>query len=136
MLPGLRALLDHLGRHPNSAGGDLTQARRDHVLHRQRPLVALLRRRGAPPPRRQARLDVLVRDEEERGAGRGADYGGAHAGVDASEAAGGAEGRRGLEARLQRVEGVEGEVDGRAGQGAGEERGGGGGDGRGGHVGG
>ena len=59
-------------------------------------------------------LGGFVGDEEEGGRGRGAEEGGADAGVDAAEAAGGVEALGGLEARFERVEGVEGEVDGGA----------------------
>ena len=66
-----------------------------------------------------SRLEVgfagLVAHEEESGAGGGTDQRGADAGVDAAEAARGGEAGGGLEARFERVDGVEGEVDGRAG---------------------
>nr|POE72021.1 hypothetical protein CFP56_11897 [Quercus suber] len=65
------------------------------------------------------RLHALVADEEEGGAGRAADDRGADAGVDAAEAAGGEEAPRGLQARLERVEGEEGGVDEGAGEAAG-----------------
>ena len=61
----------------------------------------------------------FVRDKEEGGAGGGADQRGADAGVDAAEAAGGGEAGGGLEARFEGVDGVEGEVDCGAGEGAG-----------------
>lgn len=53
-------------------------------------------------------LDGVVGDEEEGGAGRGADDGGADTSVDAGEAARGGEAGGGLEAGFERVEGVEG----------------------------
>lgn len=59
-------------------------------------------------PRQQPPLCGVVGGEEERGARGGADDGAADAGVDAAEATGARKAGRGLEAGLQRVEGVEG----------------------------
>ena len=56
-------------------------------------------------------LDVLVGDEEESCAWGGPNDGGADAAVDAAEAACCGEASRGLETGLEGVEGVEGEVD-------------------------
>lgn len=63
----------------------------------------------------------LIAAEEEGGAGGGTDNGAADTAIDATEAARGKEAARGLQARLERVEGVEGEVDCRSSQTAGEE---------------
>jgi hypothetical protein len=59
-------------------------------------------------------LHGVVGDEEESCAGGGADNGAADAAIDAGEAARGREAGRGLEAGLEGVERVEGEVDGGA----------------------
>lgn len=65
--------------------------------------------RGAP--RGEEGFGVFVGDEEEGGAGGGADDSRANASVDAGETAGGAEAEGGLETGFEGVEGVEGEVD-------------------------
>lgn len=67
----------------------------------------------------ESALDAVIGDEEERGARRGADDGRADATVDATEAARGDEALAGLQARLERVEREEREVDSGAGNGSG-----------------
>ena len=59
-------------------------------------------------------LAGLVGYEEERSARGRADHGGTDAGVDTAEATGGIETAGGLQAGFQRVDRVEGEVDGGA----------------------
>ena len=66
----------------------------------------------------QVCLCGFVRDEEEGRPGRGPDHGGADARVDAAEAARGGEAGGGLQAGFEGVDGVEGEVDCGAGEGA------------------
>ncbi|OAA79838.1 hypothetical protein LEL_03324 [Akanthomyces lecanii RCEF 1005] len=101
---------------PPGARGDLAEACGGHVRER-------LAAGGAREARRQVLLGRLVGAEEEGGAGGGPDHRGADAPVDAGEATRGEEARRGLQARLERVEREEGEVDGGAGDSAGDEGG-------------
>ena len=63
-------------------------------------------------------LSGLVGDEEECCAWCGADKCGADTRVDAAKSARGLEAAGGLEAGFERVDGVEGEIDGGAGNGA------------------
>lgn len=124
MLAGLGPLLDHLGRNPYRAGSDLTQAGGQHMYSGLPPASPAARTfdvrlalgiagdgRGRG---REVALEGVVGDEEESGAGGGADDGAAHAAVDASEAARLGEAGRGLEAGLEGVEGVQGEIHGGA----------------------
>lgn len=98
MLLGLRALLNNFGRHAHRARRNLAQTRRKHVRARRRRISKLL-------------LDALVRDEEQRRAGRGAYDRAADAIVDSAEATGRPEAGGGLQAGFERVEREEGGVD-------------------------
>ena len=73
-------------------------------------------------PRRERPLGAVVHREEQRGARRRPDQRGAHAAVHAAEAARREEPRRRLQPRLQRVDGVQRQVDGRAGEAARQQR--------------
>lgn len=64
---------------------------------------------------------VFVRAEEQGGAGSAAGRGGPHASIDPREAPRGEKAVGGLKARFEGVDGVEGQIDGGAGQSAGEE---------------
>jgi hypothetical protein len=86
------------------------QRRTARIIPTSNPILLPL---GIPPYprcRSESAFHPVVGHEEESGAGRGADDGGADAAVDACEAAGGEEAAAGLEAGLEGVDGVEGEV--------------------------
>lgn len=112
----LRALLDHLGRHAHRARRNLARAGGNHV--RERSVEAFVRE-----PLPHGLLGRLVGAEKEGRARGRPDNRGADAAVDAREAARGEEAGRRLQTGLERIEGEEREIDGRSGEGAGEEGG-------------
>lgn len=120
MLARLGALLDDLSRHADGARGDLAEAGREHLGGggaRARDRAAVRRARGLE--RLEARLRGVVDDEEQRGARRAADEGGADAPVNSLESAGSPEAALGLQAGLDGVEGKEESVNGCASDGTG-----------------
>lgn len=83
MLQGLGALFDHLGRHADRTCRHLAQGCGHDVYARVSPSAVwwAVRREGWG----EEGFDGLVGDEEESGAGGGAEEGGTDAGVDGAE---------------------------------------------------